>query len=510
MPAGIWRVIDAGETSEVSRAKYLDTPENQIVAFSRLMPASFTQHVSRHTTPCRCPPRCRFSSMPRRGLLSALLILLTLPAWPSSLWAQAGRPEGLYYKSWGVVIGINDYLVAPKLQGAVPDAKAMAETLTKLGFDEVVELYDKDASYRRLHAILNDYLPRKVGRQDRVVFFFAGHAGSTQDMHGKELGYLVPWDAQIANASKAVSMDDLKDFSRRVMSKHVIFLLDTGISGWEVTPPQQLSLEGRLSPEEETDKRAVQVLTAGKKGEPGPTKDGVSPFVQALITGLKGAADTDKNGWLLASELATFVKNEVEKATQGQHPQFARIDGDGDTILIEGKKTAFGSRPAPKTEADRTAAAKEEYDKAFALLQQQRSVQEALERLDKAIEYSPSYGDAYVLKSYLLLEFVPNLDEALKTARLAVKHAAGNPDSHFTLGLIHQKRGEFAEAERALLQAVTVNPNYSDVYLSLGDLYAENLKDKKKSVEAYRRYMETGGTDNRAKAYVDQNAEDGK
>jgi tetratricopeptide (TPR) repeat protein len=197
-------------------------------------------------------------------------------------------------------------------------------------------------------------------------------------------------------------------------------------------------------------------------------------------------------------------------AQEPQHPQFARIDGDGDTILIEGKKTAFGSRPAPKTEADRTAAAKEEYDKAFALLQQQRSVQEALERLDKAIEYSPAYGDAYVLKSYLLLEFVPNLDEALKTARLAVKHASGNPDSHFTLGLIHQKRGEYAEAERALLQALTVNPNYSDVYLSLGDLYAENLKDKKKSVEAYRRYMETGGTDNRAKAYVDQNAEDGK
>jgi hypothetical protein len=44
----------------------------------------------------------------------------------------------------------------------------------------------------------------------------------------------------------------------------------------------------------------------------------------------------------------------------------------------------------------------------------------------------------------------------------------------------------------------------------LGDLYAENLKDKKKSVEAYRRYMETGGSDNRAKEYVDKNAEDGR
>jgi uncharacterized caspase-like protein/Tfp pilus assembly protein PilF len=446
----------------------------------------------------------------RSGLVCTF-VALSLPLIASSVLGQAGRPEGLYYKSWAVVVGINDYLVAPKLKGAIPDAKAMAETLKGMGFDEVVELYDKDASYRRLYAIFKDYLPRKVGRQDRVVFFFSGHAGSTQDMHGKELGYLVPSDAQIANASKAVTMDDLKEFSRRVMSKHVIFFLDTGISGWDVTPPQQLSLEGRISPEDDTEKRAIQVLTAGKKGDAPPNQEGVSPFVQAIIKGLKGEADADKNGWLMASELAAHVQKAVEIAAKGQlHPQFARLDGDGDTILIEGKKSAFKSRPAPKTDAERVAAAKEEYDQAFSLLQQQRSAQEALERLDKAIAYSPSYGEAYVLKSYLLLEFLPNLDEALKTAKLAVQYAAANPDSHFTLGLIHQKRGEFSEAERALLQAVAVNPDYSDVYLTLGDLYAEGLKDTKKSVEAYRRYMETGGTDNRAKEYVDKNAEDGK
>ena len=66
-----------------------------------------------------------------------------------------------------------------------------------LGFEEVVELYDKDASARRLQQTLSDFLPRKVGRYDRLVLYFAGHAGVTQDLDGKELGYLVPWDAQI-------------------------------------------------------------------------------------------------------------------------------------------------------------------------------------------------------------------------------------------------------------------------------------------------------------------------
>src|SRR5213593_1270187 len=82
---------------------------------------------------------------------------------------QAGRPEGLYYKSWGVVVGIDDYLVAPKLSGSVADAKVVADALRDLKFEEVIELNDKDASLRRLNTVLDDYLPRKVGRQDRVV-----------------------------------------------------------------------------------------------------------------------------------------------------------------------------------------------------------------------------------------------------------------------------------------------------------------------------------------------------
>ena len=43
--------------------------------------------------------------------------------------------------------------------------------------------------------------------------------------------------------------------------------------------------------------------------------------------------------------------------------------------------------------------------------------EEALERLNKALEYDPTFGDAYVLKSYVLLEVLPNLDEALSAGK---------------------------------------------------------------------------------------------
>ena len=418
---------------------------------------------------------------------------------------QMGKPEVLYYKSWAVVIGIQDYIVAPKLEHAVADAKTVAESFRRHGFDEVIELYDKDASLKRLTTLLNDILPRKVGRQDRLVVYFAGHAGVTQDMNGKDLGYLVPWDAQVNNSAKSITLDQLKDFSRRVMSRHILFLLDTGVSGWEVTPPQQLSLEGRIAPEMDTDKRAIQILTAADKGETVSRTESPDAFVQALLAGLQGAADTDGNGWIVASELAEYVTLQIQQKSGGaQHPQFARLDGEGDTILIEGQKAAFKSSRG-KTEADRLAAAREEYEQAFSILQQQRPAQDALIRLNKALEYNPGFGDAYVLKSYLYLEHLPNLTEALQAAQSAVKYAPGNPDSSYTLGLVLQRQGQFAAAEQAMRKALEVNPNYSDVYLSLGDLYAEDLKDTSKAVQAYTRYLETGGNDSRARSYLEQN-----
>jgi tetratricopeptide (TPR) repeat protein len=421
--------------------------------------------------------------------------------------AQLGRPEGLYYKSWAVVFGINDYLLAPKLTTPVADGKVLAAALRKLGFEEVVEVYDKQASFKGMRHILTDVLPRKVGRQDRVVIFYAGHAGITRDSNGKDLGYLVPWDAQINNVAKAVTLDDLKDFSRRVMSKHTLFIINAGVSGWDITAPQQLSLEGRGAQEEETDKRAVQVITAANKGEATAQKDGQSLFLRTLAAGLQGAADTDKNGWLMVSELGAYSKQQVEQATAGkQHPQIVRLDGDGDMILIEGKKGTFRAGGEPKTDAERITAAKELYDLAFTTLQRQRPPQEALNSLNKALEYNPTYGEAYILKSYVLLEYLFNQDDALIAANQAVKYAAENPDSHYTRGLILLKKRQYKDAEQAMQRALALSPDNSDALLILGDLYADDLKDPKKALESYKKYLDAGGTEPRAKDYLEKSA----
>jgi tetratricopeptide (TPR) repeat protein len=427
------------------------------------------------------------------------------PSFVSTAQAQLGKPEGLYYKSWAIVIGIENYVAAPPISGAITDAKTVAQAFRQLGFDEVVEFYDKDAGSRRLHQVFNDLLPRKVGRMDRLVIFYTGHAGSRQDADGQDRGYLVPFDAPINNAAKSVTIDQLKELTRRSASKHTLLILDVPFHGWEMTKPQDLALEGRLSPEAETERRAVQVISAAGEGEVSERPENRSRFVQTLLTGLSGAADLDKNGWLMASELGTYLAQEVGAASSGkQTPTSLRIEGNGDTVLIEGRKLAWTLGAEPQTPAERQQQAKAHYELAFALLQEGKASEEAVERLDRAIEYDPTYGDAYVLKSYVRLEVLPDLDEALSAGLLATQYATDNPDSFFMLGLIHEKRGAFRDAETAFQQALRVNNAYQDAYLALGALYADQLNEPNKSVEAFRRYVELGGTHDRARAAVNQ------
>ena len=54
-------------------------------------------------------------------LLSSSFGLTPYNAVPTAQ-AQLGKPEGLYYKSWAIIIGIENYLLAPAIPGAIDDA----------------------------------------------------------------------------------------------------------------------------------------------------------------------------------------------------------------------------------------------------------------------------------------------------------------------------------------------------------------------------------------------------
>ena len=395
-------------------------------------------------------------------------------------------PEALYDKSRALIIGIEHYPQGKTVPGAVEEAKQVAQAFRHIGFEDIVELYNKDATGRRVQQALTELFAKKVVRSGRVVVFFVGQTGSTRDGKGREVGYLVPADAQ-SNAAKSLSLETIKDLTKRSPSKHTLLIVNAPFRAWEAPAVKS------MSPGTGAGARAVQVIaSAAKDGK--ITKAGEQTlFVQALLTGLSGAADLNHNGWLTASELGTYIQEQVEAVS-------LRIDGDGDTVLLQHRKADPVLEPQQRPN-DREAA-KNEYDQALAQLQGGKYADEALARLNRAIEYDPTFAEAYLLKSYLRLEVLPQLDEALVAGQQAVKHAPDNADAFYTLGQVHEKMGHYEEAEHAYVQAAKLNPKNPDVYFSLGTLYEDQLNDNAKAIEAFRRYLDLGGAHARARAAV--------
>ena len=411
----------------------------------------------------------------------------TVPA--PYLFAEDVPPDAFYDKSRALIIGIEQYPQGRSVPGAVEEAKQVAQAFRQLGFEDVIELYNKDATARRLHQALTDLFAKKVDRSGRIVVFFVGQTGTTRDGKGRDMGYLVPADAQATNVAKFLTVETLKEFTKRSPSKHTLLIVNAPFRAWEAPVPKP------ASPAAEPEARAVQVIAAPGKDDKPAKAGGKTPFVQALLTGLSGAADLNQNGWLMASELGSYIQQQAGAVS-------VRIDGEGDTVLLQ-QRRAVPLIEAQQRPNDREAA-KAEYEQAVALLQGGKYAEEALARVNRAIEYDASFAEAYMLKSYLRQELLPQLDEALAAAQEAVKHAPENPDAFYMLGQVHEKVGHYKDAEQAYVRAAKLNPENPDLYFALGTLYEDQLNEPGKSVEAFRRYLDLGGTHARARAAVSQ------
>src|SRR5262249_44216495 len=164
--------------------------------------------ISRGALHCRGPSRLarrrgtmstkQLGRIPTRVTLTALLgAAFVLLAWPG--FAQTNSTaSGLYTESWAVVIGINDYQHprVPKLRYAVNDARAVERTLLTQSSPQnhITRPLDREATKARIEPVLGDELRQKVGPNDRVLVFSAGHGMTDRPRSGEEEGYLIPAD----------------------------------------------------------------------------------------------------------------------------------------------------------------------------------------------------------------------------------------------------------------------------------------------------------------------------
>jgi len=235
------------------------------------------------------------------------------------------------------VIGINAYQKASPLEYACNDAEKVAATIVgEFGFPEenVTVLLDEAATKE---SILFEYLKftdDDIGQDDRIVIFFAGHGFTRTGARG-EIGFLVPFDGNVADLNSLIRWDDLTRNAELIKAKHVLFVMDACYGG---TAVQRYLPPGSMRFARDMIRRfSRQVLTAGKADEvvadAGGPRAGHSVFTGHLLDGLEGAA-ASTDGLITANGVMSYVYDKVARDYQSnQTPHYGFLDGDGDMIL---------------------------------------------------------------------------------------------------------------------------------------------------------------------------------
>ncbi len=262
-------------------------------------------------------PAISFSAKSERGLY------INQPE-DKSITDSEGNPILLYQESHALVIGISEYTNGwPDLPGVKKDVEAVKTALETLGFNVIVHMdLDKNGIDQAFADFISQY---GQGPENRLLFYFAGHGHTVKTTYGEDLGYIVPADApnphhELAKfQSKAMEMQQVEIYAKRVQSKHAMFLFDACFSG-------SLFALSRAVPEVinyKTAKPVRQFITSGSADETVPDE---SIFRQQFARALQGEADRDKDGYVTGTELGEFLQTSVVNYSRNaQHPQYGKI-----------------------------------------------------------------------------------------------------------------------------------------------------------------------------------------
>jgi len=319
---------------------------------------------------------CSLGRSAKRGCAYAIIVLLCFTAGvvvapvlgaKRDLKVEGKAPAefvaGRSGETWAVVIGIDDYEVLPPLKYAVADAQVMATLFEQQGF-QVTALYNRKATRRGILKELGDNLLERVGENDKVVVFFAGHGEAKRAKGGKEMGFLMPSNARGDSlADSAISMGLIRDLADALPAKQVLFLVDVcygGISGTRFRGTAPDMTEQYIK--QITRERSRQLITAGSADQQaleGP-EWGHSVFTYYLLEGLgKGLADLNEDGIVPASELYAYLDQRVFAAAQmkghTQRPELWLLAPEKGEFVFALGKTMTASESGRADEADKPA-----------------------------------------------------------------------------------------------------------------------------------------------------------
>jgi hypothetical protein len=226
-----------------------------------------------------------------------------------------------------IVVGVEDYAQGyPKLNYAVRDARALADALRGVGrFPAENVTFIENGTRDEVVAAFRALQP-KVGVDDTVVIYFAGHGAIANGPDGKPHYYLVPRDGRLGDlAATGLRDDQLEELIGKLDARRIVVVLDACYSGGGtgvirargVTTAATPAPPGR-PPIEPAAGRVV--LSASQPDQPAyedDTRGGL--FTSFVLEGLRGAADANRDGNVSVLELADFVSERVQDYMRRQH-----------------------------------------------------------------------------------------------------------------------------------------------------------------------------------------------
>ena len=236
----------------------------------------------------------------------------------------AGNQVGLYKESHALVIGVSDYTAGwSDLPGVKKDVRMVKKALEANGFNVVVI---EDPTRNQLRDGLDQFISQYgKGKDSRILIYFAGHGHTLRLEYGEEMGYIVPTNAPNPNydkdgfLSKALDMQMIEVYAKRIRSKHALFLFDSCFAGSIFALSRAIPANINYK----TSEPVRQFITAGSANETVPDE---SIFRDQFIRAIRGEGDSDGDGYVTGVELGEFLQKTVVNYSKGsQHPQYGKI-----------------------------------------------------------------------------------------------------------------------------------------------------------------------------------------
>jgi len=241
-------------------------------------------------------------------------------------------------RNYALVIGVSRYKFheggLADLEYADADSRSIADFLkTRAGFrdSDISYLENENATVENVRAAVDLFLER-ARENDLIFLFIAGH-GAQDPFDPKNL-YLILHDSKVTNMPRtALNMSELQTlFTTRLRAKRMVILIDACHSGG-IDPGRATSVRQLERSENNTFSIYAEKLFSGEgralltssdvneSSEEGK-KWGHGVFTWAILEGLRGTADVNRDRVITTSELFDFVSDKVREETNSrQNPR---------------------------------------------------------------------------------------------------------------------------------------------------------------------------------------------